>query len=1392
MKYITDIVVLLCLTLLLAQTASAQFDREGNPDDDGKFDKDGNFIGRTWDEFPGGAKAVCANELDANTANHDIDEDNDGLIELCYLEDVDAMRHSLSGAKLRRKYENLTRDLTSGCPLVEGNETCKGYELVRDLDFNDDDSYISTSTNSVQANWTTGTGWPTIAGTFSGTLEGNGHTLSNLFVNKSVSSFTRNLGFMGDLGSSYRIQNLGLSNVNFAVTVDNVFGTFPRGVLLSTNNGTVTNCYVQGRLEYKLNFVTDTMSSLVGINANGAKVSNSYVNMELSENMKTMAGFFIEDNIGIISNSYAIGDASKVKSRIQINFTENNDNEIKDVYYAVSGSSTGRPPLGSPLVERSRGSAQVINSYWDSTKWKGSDTKPTDSENVDGFTTTKLQQSTPSTVNTQPYYQWNTDNWDFGTSSEYPAVKYAKYAPGDTENFNNLACGKSQQPVCGTLLRGQRNNPPTITPPADRQDPITLLEGGSITLNLIIEDADRDPLSVRLDSTDSTVATATIVATDRTNRALTITALDEGMAAITVTVDDRREEANSTAAVTFMVEVKENQPPTLSITPTDQRLQINGTAEITATVSDANFDVNDSVTLRAMSSTSSVVSVSPPNINGIVDARSETFTLTAHAGGDATITITATDNQDVSVSKTVSVRVNAPPTIASHDSEVTVKEGREQPINVTVSDVNINDALTLRLTKADPDQDVVELVTETVTVPTKTAATRDPQTFRIKGLKTGTATLNIAVADDDTTSAMASVEVTVEANAMPMLTITPDPSALRLLEGTSKTLVVTATDDDDDPTTFAVNVMSDNTTTATVSPVTASGADYSFTIEAIKVGTVPITVTVDDGRDVPNSSTATETFNVEVAANAAPTVEIRSQPSQTIESRVTTNVVVYISDANFDLDDRVTLRAESSTSSVVSVTPEKVNIGSDTNQTFMLTGKGVGESRISFTATDINGEQSTRSVLLSVFSSLTLTDNVPTVPEIATVGAAFSLDTSTFFEYDGDDTLSYAVNYAATAPTWLLFNTVTGVLSGTPQVSDVSMDKDGVSVTVTASDESGGSVPATFTLLINAEPSGTVTISFDPSTWQLTATSGVSDANGIDATKTSYQWLKDGTAIPGAINNTYTIPDDNDGRDGGTEYKVEVTFVDNIEQSVTVSSNVYTVANRAPMIDAINPATPTVNEDETVSITTNASDANNDDLTYTWSVTSRDRTPSILTGATKTDGQISFDVPADWVVDPSTATGVTETLQLQVSVSDGNLSATQMVEVVVTKVDNDKVDTSISIDQANLALFTLDEIDLESDSDGENDNPNINYQWQRCPANADCSPQGDWRDISVTSRSLIVTDFGGVVGDKFRVKITYTDKQGYRADDFFSSTKDYTGRADIRVRAKVFLEGPLQ
>ena len=134
------LLLILALGLLIAQPAFAQ------------------------DDNPAG---VCANELDDISSNDDIDDDNDGLIELCYLEDVSAMREDLTGASLKRGDSTLT----AGCPM----DGCNGYELVRNLDFATTQSYINAATN--KGEWTvddfdnnSDTGWEPI-GSITGILK---------------------------------------------------------------------------------------------------------------------------------------------------------------------------------------------------------------------------------------------------------------------------------------------------------------------------------------------------------------------------------------------------------------------------------------------------------------------------------------------------------------------------------------------------------------------------------------------------------------------------------------------------------------------------------------------------------------------------------------------------------------------------------------------------------------------------------------------------------------------------------------------------------------------------------------------------------------------------------------------------------------------------------------------------------------------------------------------------------------------------------------------------------------------------------------------------------------------------------------------------------------------
>ena len=1072
-KFYVNIAIALCLTLLLAQTVSAQTESV--------------FEGRTWSDFDPdrGAKAACDNELDADTTNDDIDEDNDGLIELCYLEDVDAMRHDLGGTSLKRGDDILN----SGCP----SGGCNGYELVRNLDFSDDTSYSSTANKVIYTvddyEDSNDSGWQPIGdytnvldnNPFNSIFEGNGHTIANLMINRPNAG---RVGLFSYTGSSSKISNIGLLNVR-------INGQIRPGGLISFNDGAaITNSYATG-------FVNgaDGAGGLIGYSTGGT-ITNSYATASVDTKKEPAGGLIGWQNTDSITNSYATG---AVKGRLWAGglVGYGTDGTITNSY--ATGSGKG----GLVGAKSSNGNHRTEKSYWD-TETSGITT----SAGGEGKTTDELQSPTAATG---IYSSWSTDNWDFGSTGEYPALKYA------TE------CGASQQPACGALLKGQeRNSQPRIIAPQNND-------------------------------------------------------------------------------------------------------------EIRISESDAN----------------------------------------------------------------------------------TTKK-----IAVTVSDDDINDELTLLLSAVDEDQNLVVLETTKTQVMTNGKPKRDiNEVLSIKvpqNIISGTTTLRLVAEDNSGFYNAMSEPILLKVlagNIQP--TITPIPSDIGLLEGTSTTLNVVIKDDNDDP----ISVSLDSDSTAATATITATGnANHILKITASSEGTATITVTMDDGKGEVNSVVIVK-FTVEVEANDAPMLEILSQPNQPIELGATTSVGISIRDTNFDFNDRVAITVRSSTQSVVLVTPKSISdIDSNTTQTFTLTGKAIGESRISFTATDRNRTSSTVSVLLRVFSSLTLTDKVPTAPVVATVGAAFNLDTGTFFTYRGNGTLSYAVT---ALPAWLSFDTATGVLSGTPPAADASTDMNGLSVTVTASDSSDNA-EAMFTLLMNAEPSGMPTIGFD--SWQLTAdTRNVMDANGI--AERNYQWFRGNTEV-GTNSNTYTIKDNNEERAGGTEYKVDVGIRDSIGQ-VTTFSAIYTVINEAPVIDSVMPTKPNYDEDETVSITASASDANNDDLTYTWSVTSRDTDPSILMGSTKTNEQIGFDIPADWVVNPSTATGVTETLQLQVTVNDGNLNATQMVEVVVTKIDNGKVGTpSISGDADDVDLFTL-RIDLASDPDDENDNPNLNYQWQRCLADADCSPQGD-------------------------------------------------------------------
>ena len=96
--------------------------------------------------------------VSSQSGNGKYDSDGDGLIEIQYLEQLDAMRYDLNGDG---KADADSQDgYYAAFPTENGericNRNCKGYELARSLDFDDADSYAEGKVNT---QWTTRSGW---------------------------------------------------------------------------------------------------------------------------------------------------------------------------------------------------------------------------------------------------------------------------------------------------------------------------------------------------------------------------------------------------------------------------------------------------------------------------------------------------------------------------------------------------------------------------------------------------------------------------------------------------------------------------------------------------------------------------------------------------------------------------------------------------------------------------------------------------------------------------------------------------------------------------------------------------------------------------------------------------------------------------------------------------------------------------------------------------------------------------------------------------------------------------------------------------------------------------------------------------------------------------------
>ena len=287
--------------------------------------------------------------------------------------------------------------LDMGCP-----SGCTGYELTRNLDF---DTSGSGSPDAGDDYWNGGEGWvpiggdgTTAAGTmlflrnpFTATFEGNGHTVSNLFIDADTVVL---VGLFGYASSS--IRNVGMTDVD-------VKGADLAGGLIGFNFGEIRASYVTGRVSGKEN-----VGGLVGINHSNGEILASYATSRVSG--EDDMGGLVGDNRGKITAAYATGHVSGEKEAGGLVGFNQSTGEIHGSY--ATSRVTGDSDVGG-LVGLNEGAVTV--SYWDT-----STSGHTTGSSGEGKTTVELQTPTGSSG---IYQSWDADLWHFGTASQYPTLK---------------------------------------------------------------------------------------------------------------------------------------------------------------------------------------------------------------------------------------------------------------------------------------------------------------------------------------------------------------------------------------------------------------------------------------------------------------------------------------------------------------------------------------------------------------------------------------------------------------------------------------------------------------------------------------------------------------------------------------------------------------------------------------------------------------------------------------------------------------------------------------------------------------------------------------------------------------------------------------------------------
>ena len=305
-----------------------------------------------------------------------------------------------------------------GCP----SGTCAGYELTASLDFDSDSDGDVDANDHSGAYWDTGKGWQMIGTSFSdrytAKFKGNGHTIDNLFINRTGASDYA--GLFGYTSGNARIETLGVTNAN-------ITGNDYAGILVGVNLGEIIACYTTGKAQGD-----EYVGGLLGYSTGHVFASYSTAYVSGRDDVGGLIGSMVGNTT---TSTYTYSTGRVVRS---------------------SGTATTIGGLIGSIVSDST----VTASYWD-TSTSGQTTSAGGS-GVVGKTTRELQSVT---TYTGIYANWNIDldnadsdndattgkdnPWTFGNKMQYPMLQYKMMS---TTPQNSQAMGRSDNwnaPIVG-------------------------------------------------------------------------------------------------------------------------------------------------------------------------------------------------------------------------------------------------------------------------------------------------------------------------------------------------------------------------------------------------------------------------------------------------------------------------------------------------------------------------------------------------------------------------------------------------------------------------------------------------------------------------------------------------------------------------------------------------------------------------------------------------------------------------------------------------------------------------------------------------------------------------------------------------------------------------------